>query len=568
MDEEFYQDGPVLSNQYTSDILLKNYLRRVLPNDILQAIEPDLEHFGERVITDILQMGEDAEQNEPFLVQYDTWGRRIDQINVSKGWKDLDHVSAEEGLVAIGYERKYDEYSRIYQFAKLYLFTPSSAIYTCPLAMTDGAARVIEQLGNKELKERPFNHLLSREQKQFWTSGQWMTEKTGGSDLSRKSTYAINVDGHYFLYGTKWFTSAITSQMAFTLARIRDHEGKVVSGSKGLSLFYLETHNEDGTYNNIFVNRLKDKLGTRALPTAELELKGTKALLIGEQGRGVKNISIILNITRVYNALSSVSYMRRGLALAKDYAYRREAFGKPLARLPLHLETLSELETEFQGAFQLTFYVVELLGKSENNKITPQEEQVLRFLTPITKLFTAKQAITVVSEILECFGGIGYIEDSNLPKLLRDVQVLSIWEGTTNVLALDALRAISKGEAFESWISIMQEKLRNVIHPQLKESIARISKSIEQISVYAKQMAEQAIEYQETGARLFSYSIARITASVLLATHAQWEFIENNSDYTRIVLERWCNNPRYPLVQTIILDEKHQNESQKIFTQM
>ena len=268
MYEDFYQDGPVLHNQYTNDPVLKNYLQRVLPNDILQTIEPDLERFGERVITDILQMGDDAEQNEPSLLQYDSWGRRIDQIRVSNGWKSLDHVSAEEGLVALGYERTYEEFSRIYQFAKLYLFTPSSAIYSCPLAMTDGAARVIELLGDNRLKDGPFKHLISRNPREFWTSGQWMTEKTGGSDLSRKSTRAINEKDTYTLHGTKWFTSATTSQMAFTLARVQDQEGNIVPGSKGLSLFYLETHNTDGTYNNILVNRLKDKLGTRALPTA------------------------------------------------------------------------------------------------------------------------------------------------------------------------------------------------------------------------------------------------------------------------------------------------------------
>ena len=169
---------------------------------------------------------------------------------------------------------------------------------------------------------------------------------------------------------------------------------------------------------------------------------------------------------------------------------------------------------------------------------------------------------------MECFGGIGYIEDSGLPKLLRDVQVLSIWEGTTNVLALDALRAINKEKAFGSWVLLMQEKLKTTIHPQLKDLVAKLNESIKEIVVYANHMAEQPVESQETCARAFAYSIARITAGVLLALQAQWEFIEKNSEYTRIILERWCSNPKQPLVQTIISDEKRQSESQKVFAQM
>src|SRR5262249_53677312 len=150
-----------------------------------------------------------------------------------------------------------------------------------------------------------------------------------------------------------------------------------------------------------------------------------------------------------YNACCAVGLMRRGLALARDYARRRRAFGKLLADQPLHVETLAALQVEFEAAFHLSFRVAELMGRGETGAATDDERAVLRLLTPLVKLYTAKQAIATCSEVLEAFGGAGYVEDTGLPRLLRDAQVLSIWEGTTNVLSLDVLRAIEKEAAFQ-----------------------------------------------------------------------------------------------------------------------
>ena len=195
----------------------------------------------------------------------------------------------------------------------------------------------------------------------------------------------------------------------------------------------LRLRDNDGRLRQIRIDRLKDKLGTRALPTAELALEGTPAYLIGGEGGGVKKIATVLNITRLYNACCAVGFMRRGLALARDYATRRHAFGRPLCNQPLHVETLAKLEVDFEASFHLAFFAAQLLGKQEMGTATTQEREILRLLTPLAKLFTAKKAVAVVSEVLECFGGAGYVEDTGLPMLLRDSQVLTIWEGTTNV---------------------------------------------------------------------------------------------------------------------------------------
>ncbi len=533
----FYQESPELNNQYINDKLLKTYIENNIPSDILESIENDLINLGDRVVNDILETSKLAEANPPEHIPYNPWGERIDQIKVSEYWKDLDKISAQEGMIAIGYKRKYGEFSRIYQFAKLYLFNPSSAFYTCPLAMTDGASKLIETYGDEYLKNEVYSHLTSDNSDTFWTSGQWMTEKAGGSDVAKTETIAKFENGEYKLYGTKWFTSATTSQVAFTLARI-EKNGTSVSGSKGLSLFYVKIRDDHDNLNNIFIHRLKDKLGTKALPTAELTLQGTKAILVGDEGNGIKKISTLFNVTRIYNATTSIALMRRAIALSRDYAKKRNAFGKNISEHPLHIETLSKLEVEFQGAFHAVFYTVSLLGKEENNKISENETNVLRILTPLIKLYTAKQSIKVISEVLESFGGAGYIEDTGLPKLLRDTQVLSIWEGTTNILSLDVLRSIAKENTFIPFIQNIQNRMDSLPDNDLINEKNKVLESLSNLKNYLKKSISESQDFSEAGARDLSFCLIEVFISSLLI---EFSFkVKEDRDFFKIIAQRWC----------------------------
>ena len=453
---KFFQEGPELTNTFEADRLLQSYLRKKIPQSLQNEIFAHLKSVGEKAAGEWLVWARQAEENKPKLIQFDEWGKRIDEIIIHDGWKKIEAAAAEEGIVATAYERRYGEDSRVYQMSLLYLYHSSSAFFSCPLAMTDGAARAIELHAEQDLKQTAFKNLTSRDPEKFWTAGQWMTERTGGSDVSGTGTTAKHQQGSkYKLYGTKWFTSATKSQMAMTLAKI---EGQP---EKGLSLFYLEK-------NNLEVHRLKEKLGTDALPTAELSLNGTDAVLLGAPGEGVKRIASILNITRIYNSICAISHMRRALDLAWSYSKKRKAFGAMLIDQPLHKKTLLDMEKDFADSFRLTFYVVELLGKEEVGTASEDERKLLRALTPIVKLYTAKKCMAVVSEAVECFGGAGYVENTGIPRLLRDAQVFSIWEGTTNVLSLDFLRACQKENAlsvlarFFDFKDFNQEKLADV----------------------------------------------------------------------------------------------------------
>jgi alkylation response protein AidB-like acyl-CoA dehydrogenase len=390
--------------------------------------------------------------------------------------------------------------------------------------MTDGAARCLLAMGDQALIDRTLPHLTSRDPAVFWTSGQWMTETTGGSDVGRSETRAVpDGEGGWRLYGRKWFTSAVTSQMALTLAR---PEGNP-PGGKGLAMFYLEIRDEAGKLNGIRVDRLKDKLGTRKVPTAELLLDGARAWLVGPPLNGTRSIEPMLGVTRMWNSVCATAFMRRGLALARSYAKQRKAFGQPLEQLPLHADTLAGLEAETWGAFLMTFLLVELNGRMEQGELDSEQRALLRLLTPLTKLITGKQAVAVVTEVIESFGGAGYVEDTGLPQLLRDTHVLPIWEGTTNVLALDALLRSDLPAGLAALMARASSCLRSVSEPRMVAATQQALGALERVALVIESGQEP--EVLQAGARRLAMTLARSLQLTLLCEHAQW-MIDHGGD--------------------------------------
>ena len=500
----FIQAGPELANQYTDDRCLRAYLVRALPAAMHAAIEPELESLGAHAA----QAWRDARtrpRSEPTLTQWDAWGERIDRIEITPTWREGAALTARYGFVASGHDTRFAEFARIDQFARVYLYHVASEFYTCPLAMSDGAATALKASGNRTLIDRAVPHLLARDPSQLWLSGQWMTETAGGSDVGSTETIARRgSDGRWRLNGRKWFTSAVVGEMALTLAR---PEG-ASHGTDALALFYVETRARDGRWNGIRIDRLKDKLGTRELPTAEIHLDGTLAEPVGELSHGVRLIAPVLNVTRTWNTICALATMRRCLALATDYARRRHAFGRPLIEQPLHAATLASLHAEFAAAFEFGFFVVALLGRVEAGIASEDERALLRLLTPLAKLWTGKLAVEIASEACEAFGGAGYIENTGIPQLLRDAQVYPIWEGTTNVLALDALRVLAKG-GIDPYRRAIEDVLRETrAHPQAIDAA---------LAAAARWLHDHDGAAREAGARGLALTLARTFAATLLA---------------------------------------------------
>jgi len=295
----------------------------------------------------------------------------------------------------------------------------------------------------------------------------------------------------------------------------------------------------EGRLTKITLNRLKDKLGTRKVPTAELMLEGTPATPVMGLQHGIRNIVPMLQVTRTWNSITAVSFMRRGVALAQDYARRREAFGASLSQKPLHFDTIATLQAEAEAGFHLAFLLTELLGLDEVGEINEEDAALLRLLTSVVKLTTARQTVSVCCEVLEAFGGAGYVEDTGLPMLLRDAQVLPIWEGTTNVLSLDTLRALSEGAGLEA----------------LRAKIFRCTKGVSDVGLIgAGERARHAVCHAirwleasyaagngtiEAGARRFALTLGRALSLALLVDHADWSMAHEKDGRARAAAIRF-----------------------------
>lgn len=453
----FVQPLPDLPDIYAEDHLLRSFLRRQLGADRFGLAEAPLKALATEVMGPLRAAHADAEAHPPVLHRYDGWGARVDRVEVSAGWERLRVAAAEHALVALPYlpaaRQRFGAGARVVQHALLHLYGPESATFACPVAMADGAAALLSRPDVDASVRQPWlPRLVSTDPAVAVTSGQWMTESQGGSDVGRAITMGVPTsDGSWRVQGEKWFCSAVDSAMAVALVR---PQGKGL-GSKGLAPFLIPRYAADSPLTGLTMpphapapgvrlHRLKDKLGTRALPTAEVGLYNAYAIPVGDPGSGgLARMMTLVVVTRLHNAAIAAAGMRRGLAYARAYADARSVAGGRLADSPLHRATLATLAVDAQAAFALAAHAFALLGRVEVDADGDAERQ-LRLVAPIVKLTTGKLAVAAASEYVECFGGAGYVEDTGIPRLLRDAQVLSIWEGTTNVLALDVVRALSQ----------------------------------------------------------------------------------------------------------------------------
>jgi len=439
-------------NTYLADPALRSLLKAWLRPATLAWAEPQLEEMGRLAAAELPALGDDCERHPAFLRPIDPWGERVDEVVYPEAWRRLGAVAARFGLAGMPYEPDSLELAgpelRVVHAALCYLFEPGTATYMCPVSMTDAAARVLRDFGPEPLRQEVLPHLVSRDPEQAWTAGQWMTEQQGGSDVGANLVEARRENGHWRLHGRKYFCSNVGGEVVLALARPEGGQ----PGTRGLGLFLIPRVLPDGTRNCYRIDRLKDKLGTRAMATGEVTLEGAHAELVGDLERGFAQMTPMLNITRLHNAIASAAAIRRGLMLARGYAAQRSAFGKRLEEQPLQRQVLLQLAVQAEASLLMTMRLAALMGRVECGVADEEERLLFRVCTSLSKLYTARQAVAAASEALEAFGGAGYMEDTGIARLLRDAQVLTIWEGTTNVLSLDSLRVLAKPGIAEAFL--------------------------------------------------------------------------------------------------------------------
>ncbi|MDH6543353.1 acyl-CoA dehydrogenase family protein [Streptomyces sp. SPB4] len=380
------------------------------------------------------EWGRQANENPPVLRTHDRYGHRIDEVEFHPAWHRLLGHAVTSGLT--------DAWGRpaghLRRAAGFFLWSQAESGHGCPVSMTHAAVpalRADPELA-AEWEPRLTSHVYEEglrpaAQKGGVLFGMAMTEKQGGSDVRANTTTAAALDasGEYLLTGHKWFCSAPMSDGFLVLAQ----------APGGLSCFLVPRVLPDGTRNAFAIQRLKDKLGNKSNASGEIEFDGTWARLVGEEGRGVRTIIEMVAATRLDCVIGSASLMRQALTQAVHHAEHRSAFGAPLIDQPLMRNVLADLALESEAATVLTLRLAAAYDAG-----TDRERAFLRLAVPTAKYWVTKRCTPMVAEALECLGGNGYVEESVLPRLLRESPVNSIWEGSGNVQALDVLRALQR----------------------------------------------------------------------------------------------------------------------------
>jgi putative acyl-CoA dehydrogenase len=435
-------------NVVTADAALSEAVTRYAGAEVLESL---VAIGAEAGTAEAREQGRLANDHHPVLRQYDRYGNRVDEVDFHPSWHWLMERAIGHGLGATPWERQADgdAHAHVRRAAGFMAWSHTEPGHGCPVSMTYAA---VPALRADEVLAKEWTPLLAStvydpglrvpSAKAGVLAGMGMTEKQGGSDVRANVTEArpTEVDGEYTLHGHKWFTSAPMNDVFLVLAQ----------AEAGVTCFLVSRVLPDGSRNRLDVVRLKDKLGNRSNASSELELDGTLAVRLGDEGRGVRTIIEMVAATRLDCVLGSASLMRRAVSEATWHAAHRSAFGSLLVDKPLMQNVLADLAVESEAATLLALR----LAAAVDDLADLHEAALRRIALPLAKFWVCKRTPAMTAEALECLGGNGYVEESQMPLLYREAPLNSVWEGSGNVNALDVLRALSREpEALDAWIT-------------------------------------------------------------------------------------------------------------------
>ncbi|MCL1697534.1 acyl-CoA dehydrogenase family protein [Lysinibacillus sp. BPa_S21] len=460
------------TNFFKDNDTLQKVLEMMLDKEFVEYATRELTDFGELCAGDIdVRAKHTDREGEPRLQRYNAYGEEVSKVWVNEGYKKTIEETYNTGIV--GYVHKdIPQLGRkgnyVYSFAQGYILSHAEPGFYCPVTLTMATAYLLDHYASDEVKERFLPHVCATGETELYEGATFLTERQGGSDVGANVVEARQEGNQYRLYGEKYFASnAGMCGVTMVLARMEGAK----AGSKGLTLFAVPWRNEDGTVNNLRIRRLKDKLGVRAVPSGEVEFDGALAYVVGDPDKGIYYMLEALNLSRICNAVASIGIMRRGYLEAKHYVTNRHAFGKPLTQYPMIQDTLGKFAAKLHVEVATVFDVIQLYDKVTSGQGKKEDIILNRLYIAIMKKETAEQAVHYASEAIELHGGNGYIEDFVTPRLLRDAQVLTVWEGTANILALELIRLVEKFHVHEMFVRVMEERLEKLADSPLVEIV-------------------------------------------------------------------------------------------------
>lgn len=521
------------ANFFDADRSLTDLLSLYLPEDEYRHLTPHFARLGALVGNGLDDLAAAADRNPPVLHPRDRQGRDSSAIEKHPAYREMERLAFSEFEMssmshrpALGWPQPIHHVAK-YTFQ--YLFSQSEFGLMCPLSMTDSLTRTLRRFGDKDLVDRYLPALLAGEADAFAQGAMFMTEQEAGSDVGATGTVAVPDGDAWQLHGDKWFCSNADADLAMVLAR---PEGGT-PGTRGLGLFLMPRRLPDGTLNSYRVIRLKDKLGTRSMPSGEISLNGARAWLVGELDRGFLQMAEMINQSRLSNAVRSAGMMRRALTEALCVARGRGAFGRQLVDLPLMQRQLLKIMLPTEEALSMCLFTAVALRRADEGE--ELGKGLRRILTPLVKFRCCRDARKVVGDAMEVRGGCGYIEEWIEPRLLRDSHLGSIWEGTSNIIALDVLRAARREKAHEALQRDLSQRLGSAAG--LPDGLSGALGDALDRAVSIVGQAADAGDTGERQARQVATALYHATAAILMATEGA-TLAANGGDARRVLFSR------------------------------
>jgi acyl-CoA dehydrogenase len=534
-------------NFYDADPHLRFLLRMKLSADERERGEPLLRSLGARLGNEIEDLAAEADRNTPTLRVRDRQGDPVNDVEPSRAYREMERIFyGEYGLAAMslrdGVHGWPSPASLVLNDALIYLAEQTESGLFCPLSMTRALTRTLAKFASPEIFETYAPGLTATDLEQLLTGAMFMTERQSGSDLGIITTTARQASGseEWRLFGDKWFCSNAGADLILTLAR---PEG-APAGTRGLGLFLVPKRLPDGSRNAYRIERLKDKLGIRSFASGEVTFEGAVARMIGGPGVGWLQMTEMLNVTRLGCASAASALARRAFLEALTHAKGRVAFGRRLADLPLMREQLLDMLLDVEAMTNLFFEGSAQLAAADAGNATAA--MVARILIPLAKFHVSDQARRVVEQGMEVRGGNGYIEEWPNARLLRDVEVQAIWEGTGNISALDVGRAILREHASAALLATLSDRLRSVSDPSARHAAHLTHRALDQVEAVIAGLEAKSPDERDLAMRRLTRQLAHVIAAALFVEQADLQAREDGNYRLLAQAARYLRRHLYP----------------------